>query len=61
MRKQLAALALALILPLSACGAVPVEDQRPEPSQRLGDIAYVPLDDRPDNWERVEYLAASLG
>ncbi len=61
MRKQLAALALALILPLSACSAVPVEDQRPEPSQRLGDIAYVPLDDRPDNWERVEYLAASLG
>lgn len=61
MRKRLAALLLGLSLLLSACGTVPVEDQQPEPSQRLGDIAYVPLDDRPDNWERVEYLAASLG
>ena len=26
-----------------------------------GTIAYVPLDDRPDNVERVEYLAESLG
>ena len=30
-------------------------------SVRSGDICYVPLDDRPDNLERVDYLAASLG
>lgn len=46
---------------LSGCGAATVPDPRPEPSLRLGDIAYVPLDDRPDNAERVEYLANSLG
>ena len=46
---------------LSGCGAATVDQPRPEPSVRLGDVAYVPLDDRPDNVERVEYLANSLG
>ena len=47
---------------LTGCGvSAPVSDSQPEPSVRMGDIAYVPLDDRPDNAERVEYLANSLG
>ena len=61
--KRLWAALLALTL-LAGCGY-----QRPEPlpypepaaSEPGKTIAYVPLDDRPDNVERVEYLAESLG
>lgn len=54
-----ALMALVLILPLSGCGTpayveLPTDDEPEE-------IAYVPLDDRPDNLERVVYLAESLG
>ena len=39
----------------------PADPLPQEASVRSGDICYVPLDDRPDNLERVEYLAESLG
>ena len=61
MKKRFLSLLLAL-LTLTGCGAVRTE---PEPDAS-GDgsgktVAYVPLDDRPDNVERVVYLAESLG
>ncbi len=59
MKRKIAAL-LSVLLLLSGCGAS-VPPTEPEPSVSSGTIAYVPLDDRPDNLERVEYLAASLG
>lgn len=59
-RKILAALCCVLLL--AGCGPVRTE---PEPDAPGGGsektIAYVPLDDRPDNVERVVYLAESLG
>lgn len=47
---------------LSGCGAVRTEpvDQESAPTDEPI-IAYVPLDDRPDNVERAVYLADSLG
>ena len=47
---------------LSGCGAVRTEpvDQESAPTDEPV-IAYVPLDDRPDNVERAVYLADSLG
>jgi len=50
---------LALVL-LSGCAPVALTQQT-SPGADSGTIAYVPLDDRPDNEERVEYLAQSLG
>lgn len=52
-------LAAALLLCFVLCGCtqpevLPQSENEPE-------IAYVPLDDRPDNYERVIYLAESLG
>lgn len=54
-----AVLAVAL---LAGCGPVSTEpvDQESAPADEPV-IAYVPLDDRPDNEERVVYLADSLG
>ncbi|MCI6054487.1 DUF4127 family protein [Dysosmobacter sp.] len=54
-----AVLAVAL---LAGCGPVSTEpvDQESAPADEPM-IAYVPLDDRPDNEERVVYLADSLG
>lgn len=54
-----AVLAVAL---LAGCGPVSTEpvDQESAPTDEPM-IAYVPLDDRPDNEERVVYLADSLG
>lgn len=54
-----AVLAVAL---LAGCGPVSTEpvDQESAPTDEPV-IAYVPLDDRPDNEERVVYLADSLG
>ena len=60
---RLLACVTALLL-LAGCIQPGVSSDPPlpsEPSVRSGDICYVPLDDRPDNWERVEYLANSLG
>ena len=61
--KRLLAAALALVL-LAGCGArrtEPLPYPEPAASEPGKTIAYVPLDDRPDNVERVVYLAESLG
>lgn len=60
MKKRILAATLACLL-LAGCApetTVPVEE---EPAVDGPEIAYVPLDDRPDNVERVVYLAESLG
>ena len=59
MKKRMLAAALSLAL-LSGCGARPPLDL-PDAKAEQTVIAYVPLDDRPDNVGRVEYLAESLG
>ena len=61
--KRLWAALLALVL-LAGCGyqrTEPLPYPDPAASEPGKTIAYVPLDDRPDNVERVEYLAESLG
>ena len=61
MRRRMLAAALACTL-LAGCGPVrtePVEQETPRAGAPV--IAYVPLDDRPDNAKRVVYLAESLG
>ena len=61
MKKRLLAAGLACAL-LAGCGPVrtePVEQESAPADEPV--IAYVPLDDRPDNEERVIYLADSLG
>ena len=59
MNKRIPAAALALCL-LTGCGArAPLE--LPEAETDSTAVAYVPLDDRPDNVGRVVYLAESLG
>ena len=61
MRKRMLAAALACAL-LAGCGPVRTEPLEGETAQTDAPvIAYVPLDDRPDNAERVVYLAESLG
>lgn len=61
MKKRLLAVGLACVL-LAGCGPVRTEPvgQESAPTDEPV-IAYVPLDDRPDNEERVVYLADSLG
>ena len=60
-RTRLWAAALALML-LAGCGRTePLPYPEPASSEPGKTIAYVPLDDRPDNVERVVYLAESLG
>ena len=58
---RLLAAALACALPLTGCGAARTEPLAEEPAPAGNPVAYVPLDDRPDNVERVVYLAESLG
>ncbi len=61
MMKRVLAVALACFL-LAGCGPVRTEPLDQEVAQAdAPEIAYVPLDDRPDNVERVVYLAESLG
>ena len=60
MKKRILAVALSLCL-LAGCGAQPVELPEKEEPDNSPVIAYVPLDDRPDNVGRVRYLAESLG
>ena len=61
MRKRMLAAALACAL-LAGCGPVRTEPLEQEVARADAPvIAYVPLDDRPDNAERVVYLAESLG
>ena len=59
MNKRIPAAALALCL-LTGCGArAPLE--LPEAETDSTAVAYIPLDDRPDNVGQVVYLAESLG
>lgn len=63
-RRMLAAVLACLLL--AGCGAqrtepLAEEPAAEEPAAEGAVIAYVPLDDRPDNVERVAYLAESLG
>ncbi len=73
-KKRLVSMALALILLLTACSHTdPDADTAPESVEPVTSesidqvddwsrtIAYVPLDDRPDNVERVVYLGKSAG
>lgn len=60
MKKRLLAAVLACAL-LSGCGSTGELPELPETAEEERIIAYVPLDDRPDNVERVVYLAESLG
>ena len=60
MKKRILAAALACLL-LAGCGVRRTEPVAEEPAAEGAEIAYVPLDDRPDNVERVVYLAESLG
>lgn len=50
-----ASMALVLLTGLTGCGA-----RKPTFPDGPAKLAYVPLDDRPDNVERAEYLAKSL-
>ena len=63
-RTRLFAAALALVL-LAGCGGYQRTEPLPYPEPAASEpgktVAYVPLDDRPDNVERVVYLAESLG
>lgn len=59
MKKRIFAAVLACAL-LAGCGPVPLKNGGGETAERTT-IAYVPLDDRPDNVERAVYLAESLG
>lgn len=61
MKKRLLAGALALLC-LAGCTAT-VPDPQSLPSEDAGGttVAYIPLDDRPVNTDRVAYLAGSLG
>lgn len=58
-RRVLAAVLACLLL--VGCGPARTEPMTEEPAAEGMSIAYVPLDDRPDNEERVIYLAESLG
>lgn len=59
MKKRIFAAVLACAL-LAGCGPVPLKNGGGETAEHTT-IAYVPLDDRPDNVERAVYLAESLG
>lgn len=58
MKKRILAAVMACLLLAGCAPTVPPEE---EPAVDGPEIAYVPLDDRPDNVERVVYLAGSLG
>lgn len=63
-RMKRACTALLALLTLAGCGYQRTEPlPYPEPAASEPDkaIAYVPLDDRPDNVDRVVYLAESMG
>ena len=60
MKQRIIAWALVCLL-LAGCARTPEAPQAAEEPGERPAIAYVPLDDRPDNVERVVYLAESLG
>ena len=57
MKQRFLAALLACLL-LSGCAETPLYTAEEEVNGPA--VAYVPLDDRPDNVERVQYLAWSL-
>lgn len=59
MKKRGLAAFLACVM-LAGCGANQTEQMTEPPEADEPVVAYVPLDDRPDNLERVVYLANSL-
>ena len=62
MKRRIFCTLLAVTLLLSGCAGQTAGSLTAEtPPVDSGTIAYVPLDDRPDNVERVVYLAESLG
>jgi hypothetical protein len=61
MRILAAALALCLLGGCAPSGAASSANASAVKTVDSGTIAYAPLDDRPDNVERVSYLAESLG
>lgn len=61
MYKKILPLLLALTLLLSACGTVRTKPgTAPTTQDDTAKIAYVPLDDRPNNYECMVYMAQSL-
>lgn len=60
-RYRFLAVGLSGLLLLAGCGGRRTEPLETEPPPEGEAVAYVPLDDRPDNVERVAYLAESLG
>lgn len=62
-KTRLLAAALTCALLLTGCGPRRTEPEADPPpaAESAKTVAYVPLDDRPDNLERVAYLAESVG
>ena len=62
MRKKYVFPALLLaVLMLSGCGTVRTDPAANDvPAENSKKVAYVPLDDRPNNYECMEYMAQSL-
>lgn len=61
MYKKILPLLLAVALLLSACGTVRTQPgEAPAANDAAAKIAYVPLDDRPNNYECMVYMAQSL-
>lgn len=61
MKRKLMAGALALVMLAGCTAPVPDTQKLPDDGGEETRVAYVPLDDRPVNTDRVEYLAGSLG
>ena len=61
MKRKLLSGALALVMLAGCTAPVPDTQKLPNDGGEETRVAYVPLDDRPVNTDRVEYLAGSLG
>ena len=61
MKRKLLSGALALVMLAGCTAPVPDTQKLPDDGGEETRVAYVPLDDRPVNTDRVEYLAGSLG
>lgn len=61
MKRKLLSGALALVMLAGCTAPVPDTQKLPDADVEETRVAYVPLDDRPVNTDRVEYLAGSLG
>ena len=61
MKKLRLTVALLALLTLAGCGETDPAPVLAEKAEPLAQVAYVPLDDRPVNLDRVVYLGESLG